>query len=96
MEDGEEEDSDATLSDDSQLDESIIITEQDKQMMKLLKNVRFQEALIVTERLLANNNYNKAQKRFRCLSGRDSLQQTIEYNYKLDLLWTFANVDTKG
>lgn len=87
---------DETLSDDSQLDEASAITEQEKYMIKLLKNVRFQEALIVVERLLANNNYNKEQKRFRCLYTPEPLQQTIEYNYKLDLLWTFANSDTKG
>lgn len=93
---GEEEETDDSLSDTSQLEEASVISEGDKQFMKLLRNVRFQDALIVMERLLANNNYNKQQKRFQCLYNPDPLKESIEYNYKLDLLWTFANSDTKG
>lgn len=96
IEDDEEVDTDATLSDDSQAEDAIVITDEDKQMIKLLKYVQFQEALIVMERLLANNNYNNKQKRFRCLYSPNNLQESIDYNYKLNLLWTFANSDTEG
>lgn len=68
----------------------------EKQMEKLLKNSRFREALIVTERLLANNNFNIQQKRFRGLLKPDPFREKIEYDYRLDLLWTFANSDTEG
>lgn len=94
-EDGED-DSDATVSNNSQTEETVILTEKDKLMIKLLKNVRFQEALIVMERLLANNNYNQKQKQFKCLHNRDPMKEGIEYNYKLNLLWTFANSETEG
>lgn len=96
IEGDEELDTDATLSDDSQVEEAVIITHEDKQMIKLLKYVQFQEALIVMERLLANNNYNSKQKRFRCLYRQNPLEESIDYNYKLNLLWTFANSDTEG
>lgn len=93
---GQEDYTDDTLSDDTDGEEVAVVTEADKQMVKLLKNIRFQVALIVIERLLANNNYNEEQKRFRSLYSPNPLLQAIDYTYRLDLLWTFANSDTKG
>ncbi|KAG5897481.1 hypothetical protein JTB14_031106 [Gonioctena quinquepunctata] len=68
----------------------------EKQMMKLMKNPRFLEAICIVERLLANNCYNEQQKIYRGLSSPDNSREKIEYNYKLKLLWTFANESTKG
>lgn len=65
-------------------------------MYSLFKNPRFQDALIVMERLLANNNFNIQQKRFRGLTEQDPFREDIDYKYTLDLLWTFANENTKG
>nr|XP_023028759.1 WD repeat-containing protein 78-like [Leptinotarsa decemlineata] len=61
-----------------------------------MKNPKFLEAVCVIERLLANNCYNEQQKIFRGLSVPDKFREKIEYNYKLNLLWTFANSSTKG
>lgn len=66
------------------------------QMNKLMHNERFLEAVCVTERLLANNTFNEQQKRFRGLSDPDPFREDIEYKYRLDLLWTFANKETAG
>lgn len=67
---------------------------EDKQMIKLVKNPRFQDAVTVIERLLANNNFNEQQKRFRGLLDPDPFRENIEYNYELKFLWTFANSKT--
>lgn len=69
---------------------------EDKQMIKLMRNQKFQEACIVIERLLANNNFNEQQKRFRGLTDPDPFRENIEYNYTLRLLWSFANNQTHG
>ncbi|XP_050295299.1 dynein axonemal intermediate chain 4-like [Anthonomus grandis grandis] len=68
----------------------------EKQIIKLMKNPKFQEAVCVIERLLANNCFNEQQKRFRGLSDPSPFREDIEYKYRLDLLWTFANSYTKG
>lgn len=68
----------------------------ERQMLRLVKNPRFQEAACVIERLLANNCYNEQQKIFRGLLVQDDFRENIEYNYKLNLLWTFVNDSTKG
>ncbi|KAK4876062.1 hypothetical protein RN001_012484 [Aquatica leii] len=72
------------------------MTKEDIELIILLKKLSFQQALIVTERLLANNNFNEEQKAFRGLSDPDPDRENIEYKYRLRLLWTFENSDTKG
>ncbi|KAF5298180.1 hypothetical protein FQA39_LY02604 [Lamprigera yunnana] len=68
----------------------------DLEFSNLLKNLDFQQALCVIERLLANNNYNKEQKRFRGLTKLDSQEEEITYKYTLQFLWTFVSKDTIG
>ncbi|XP_023025428.1 dynein axonemal intermediate chain 4 isoform X2 [Leptinotarsa decemlineata] len=82
--------------DDSSSVDSYRMSADEKQMLKLMKNPKFLEAVCVIERLLANNCYNEQQKIFRGLSVPDKFREKIEYNYKLNLLWTFANSSTKG
>ncbi|ERL94430.1 dynein axonemal intermediate chain 4 [Dendroctonus ponderosae] len=90
------EDSDVdTLLSESSL-ESYKMASDEKQLCKLMKNPRFQEAVCVVERLLANNCFNEEQKRFRGLSDPDIFRDDIQYKYNLNLLWTFANNATKG
>ncbi|XP_066140754.1 dynein axonemal intermediate chain 4-like isoform X1 [Euwallacea fornicatus] len=67
----------------------------ERELSKLFKNSKFQEAVCVIERLLANNCFNEEQKRFRGLSDPDLFRDDIEYKYRLNLLWTFANNSTK-
>ncbi|KAF5306983.1 hypothetical protein FQR65_LT07206 [Abscondita terminalis] len=69
---------------------------EDVEFYHLLKKLSFQQALCVTERLLANNNFNEEQKLFRGLSDPDPYREDIEYKYSLRLLWTFKNSDTMG
>ncbi|XP_030761738.1 WD repeat-containing protein 78-like isoform X1 [Sitophilus oryzae] len=76
--------------------DSFRMSTEEKQLLRLMKNPRFQEAVCVIERLLANNCYNEQQKRFRGLSDPDDFREDIEYKYRLNLLWTFANSSTTG
>nr|XP_022906107.1 WD repeat-containing protein 78-like [Onthophagus taurus] len=76
--------------------DSFQVPSEEKQMMALVKTPEFLNALCVVERLLANNNFNAQQKRFRGLSDPDPFREKIEYKYELNLLWTFANEKTAG
>ncbi|KAK5645037.1 hypothetical protein RI129_006337 [Pyrocoelia pectoralis] len=72
------------------------LSQESLELLNLFRNDSFQEALCITERLLANNNFNAEQKRFRGLSDPDPHRENIEYKYDLNLLWTFANKETNG
>lgn len=76
--------------------DSYKVSKDEKQYAKLLKNPKFMEAVCVIERILANNCYNEQQKIFRGLTLEDDIRENIEYNYRLNHLWTFANENTKG
>lgn len=76
--------------------DSILIPVDEKQLLNLFKNPRFLEASIVIERLLANNNFNEKQKRFKGLCDPAPFRENIEYKYRLELLWTFSNDATAG
>lgn len=60
----------------------------------LERNERYFDAVLVIERLLANNSYNQEQKKFKNLT--DDNFQSQNYDYQLKLLWTFSNEDTKN
>lgn len=60
----------------------------------LENNKTYFDAVLVIERLLANNSYNEEQKKFKNLS--EDHFQTQNYDYQLKLLWTFSNEDTKN
>nr|CAI5868989.1 unnamed protein product [Callosobruchus analis] len=84
-----------------QLDEvssldSFRLSHEEKQVQKLMRSPRFLEAVCVIERLLASNCFKEEQKIFRCLTVPDDFREKIEYNYRLNHLWTFANEYTKG
>lgn len=81
---------------DSSSVDSYRLAPDEKQYAKLLKNPRFLEAATVIERLLANNCFNEQQKIFRGLTVQDDFREDIEYNYRLNHLWTFANENTTG
>ncbi|CAG9854716.1 unnamed protein product [Phyllotreta striolata] len=76
--------------------DSIKLSADEKCMSKLIKNPKFLDACIVMERLLANNCFNEQQKVFMGLSEPDPFRENIQYKYRLNLLWTFANNDTIG
>lgn len=65
-------------------------------MKKLIDNIRFQESVLIMERVLANNVYNHQQKRFRGLIEQDPFRPDIEFKYTLELLWTFHIPGTEG
>ncbi|CAG9829255.1 unnamed protein product [Diabrotica balteata] len=92
----DESDYELNNNDESPSIDSYKLSADEKQMTKLMKNPRFQEALCVMERLLANNCFNEQQKIFRGLTVPDPFRENIEYNYRLNLLWTFGNNDTVG
>lgn len=98
--DEEDEESDKS-EDDFQYNDSLSLdsyrlSSDERQMIKLIKNPRFLEALSVIERLLASNYYREQQKIFRGLYFPDDCRVNIEFKYRLNHLWTFANNFTKG
>lgn len=70
--------------------------EEEKEMITLVYNQKFLDAVNIIERLLANNNYGEQQKRFRGLSDPLPLRENIDFKYRLQLLWTFSNDKTQG
>ncbi|XP_068898448.1 dynein axonemal intermediate chain 4-like isoform X2 [Tenebrio molitor] len=72
-------------------------SKEERELEKLMNNQNYFNAALVIERLLANNCYNSEQKKFKGLLDEDeSLDATPKYHYKLDLLWTFCNEDTRN
>lgn len=76
--------------------DSVVVPKEERAFQELILNPRFFEACIIIERLLASNNFNEQQKRFRGLSDPEPFRENIEYKYRLNLLWTFANDKTQG
>lgn len=76
--------------------DSLTLTKEEREFQSIVMNPNFFEACIIIERLLANNNFNDKQKRFRGLLDPEPFRDGIEYKYRLELLWTFANATTKG
>ncbi|XP_018332325.1 WD repeat-containing protein 78-like [Agrilus planipennis] len=66
----------------------------EREIIKLSQNERFFEAACVIERLLANNLFNYQQKRYRGIIKPDPFREDIEYKYRLNHLWTYANENT--
>lgn len=83
------------LNDEASL-ESYRMSAEDKQLNKIVKSKAFLDALIVIERILGNNCYNIQQKRYKGLLEPDVFRENIQYKYRLELLWTYANDDTEG
>lgn len=69
---------------------------EESQMEKLLQSPKFQLAVLIMERALANNVFNQQQKIFRGLITQDPFRPNIEFKYGLDLLWTFKSIHTDG
>lgn len=67
----------------------------DEEMLKIYRNSNFLKAVCIIERLLANNYYRDEQMRFRGLTTSPEKAHD-GYEYKFELLWTFANDKTKG
>lgn len=94
---GKEEDEDKEFAFDAKKSlDSFSYTKEEKEFQKVVLNPNFFESCIIIERLLANNNFNVQQKRFRGLLDPEPFRDNIEYKYRLNLLWTFANDKTQG
>lgn len=59
----------------------------EEQLTCIYQNTRFLDAMRVMQRIIANNVFITAQKRFTGLSKRDLYALDLEFNYRLDLLW---------
>ncbi|CAH0554774.1 unnamed protein product [Brassicogethes aeneus] len=80
---------------DVQSMDSYRIALDERQLLKIVKSEKFQDALCIIERLLANNNFNEQQKIFRDISERSPFTENeVDYKYRLELLWSFCNEDT--
>ncbi|XP_011694764.1 PREDICTED: WD repeat-containing protein 78-like isoform X1 [Wasmannia auropunctata] len=62
----------------------------EEQLSRICRETGFLDAACVMERIIANNVFAEAQKRFTGLIKRDPCDLNLEFDYRLDLLWTFA------
>ncbi|XP_061400429.1 dynein axonemal intermediate chain 4 [Musca vetustissima] len=60
------------------------------QFVEINKSPQFNLALMLTMRILAGNNFEKSQRRFRNMIMPDPLALEVRYSYRMDLLWTFS------
>lgn len=59
-------------------------------MSRIYRKTGFLDAACVMERIIANNVFAEAQKRFTGVIKRDPCALDLEFDYRLDLLWTFV------
>lgn len=62
----------------------------EKQLSRICRETRFLDATCVMERIIANNVFAAAQKRFTGLTRCDPCALDLEFDYRLDLLWTYT------
>ncbi|XP_075161226.1 dynein axonemal intermediate chain 4 [Haematobia irritans] len=60
------------------------------QFADINRTPQFNLALMLTMRILAGNNYELPQRRFRNMTLPDPLAFEVRYSYRVDLLWTFS------
>ncbi|XP_020284729.1 WD repeat-containing protein 78 isoform X2 [Pseudomyrmex gracilis] len=70
--------------------EAVLDPSPEEQLSRIYRESRFLDAACVMERILANNVFVAAQKRFTGLTKRDPYALDLEFNYRLDLLWTYT------
>lgn len=61
-----------------------------EQLNHIAYNTGFLKAARIMERILSNNVYLAAQKRFTGIVQRDPCSLDLEFTYDLDLLWTYT------
>lgn len=59
-------------------------------------NLKFRQASMVLERLLAANIFGERQKRFRNFRPPDPFNRRVQYLYRLEPLWTYKNPELVG
>ncbi|XP_076382530.1 dynein axonemal intermediate chain 4 [Megalopta genalis] len=59
----------------------------EEQLEEIFQNVNFANAVRVMERIISNNIFINAQKRFIGLIKQDPCSLDLEFTYSLDLLW---------
>lgn len=60
----------------------------EEQLSYICQKTRFRHAARVMERIIANNVFAMAQKRFAGLVKRDPCDLDLKFDYRLELLWT--------
>ncbi|KAL0133151.1 hypothetical protein PUN28_000720 [Cardiocondyla obscurior] len=80
------------------LPEPETISEQspEEQLSRIYQETRFLDAVYVMERIIANNVFIEALKRFTGLIKCDPYALDLKFDYRLDLLWTFACEMVRG
>lgn len=63
---------------------------------EVYSNPRVIDALVIIERVLACNEFIRAQKRFRGVIKQDPYSLDLEFNYRPDLLWIHSAQKTHG
>ncbi|XP_025075530.1 WD repeat-containing protein 78 [Pogonomyrmex barbatus] len=70
--------------------ERILDPSPEEQLSRICRETRFLNAAHVMERIIANNVFAEAQKRFTGLTKHDPCALDLKFDYRLGLLWTFA------
>ncbi|CAK9812454.1 Dynein axonemal intermediate chain 4 [Anthophora quadrimaculata] len=68
----------------------------DEEQIQIFQHVNFQNAIRVMERIISNNIFIHAQKRFTGLIKQDPCSLDLEFTYSLDILWTHTNPESTG
>ncbi|KAI4486645.1 hypothetical protein M0804_006015 [Polistes exclamans] len=71
-------------------DMALQVKRSSEQLAHMVYNTGFLNAVRVMERILSNNVYLAAQKRFTGIVQRDPCSLDLEFTYDLDLLWTYT------
>ncbi|XP_046405485.1 dynein axonemal intermediate chain 4-like isoform X2 [Ischnura elegans] len=74
--------------------DKVVQPTQQEQMSKTVKLRQFKHACIITERLLASNNYSEKQTKFLRNPDAGSHDKTSKFHYDIEELWAFSCIDT--
>lgn len=78
----------------SKLEKKVRTTEEE--LTYIFRHPNFMNAVRVMERIISNNIFIQAQKRFTGLTKQDPCSLDLEFTYTLDLLWTHTFERSNG
>ncbi|XP_017788222.1 PREDICTED: WD repeat-containing protein 78 [Habropoda laboriosa] len=68
----------------------------EQEQIRIFQRANFQNAMRIMERIISNNIFIHAQKRFTGLIKQDPCSLDLEFTYSLDILWTHTYAESTG
>ncbi|CAL7947636.1 unnamed protein product [Xylocopa violacea] len=68
----------------------------EEEQIYIFQHINFRNAMRIMERIISNNIFIHAQKRFTGLIKQDPCSLDLEFTYSLDILWTYECEETFG